>query len=157
MPVKNGEAKSWARETVKGLWTTPMIPMLADGAIDHEGIAHNVEHILARKVGGVGFGFSEPWYLTIAERMAAFKTFVQAVAHRVPCYVHALDYSVPETVNLVRYCTDLGADAVMLWAPMEFTKTEEMACAWYEYVAGQVEIPIFAYNTYHSGRNLSIE
>lgn len=156
MPVKNAEAKGWAREHVKGLWTTPMIPMNEDGSIDHEGIRQNIEYIVALGVGGVGFGFSEPWYLTLRERMDAFRVFVDAVAGRVPCYVHALDYSVPETVNLVRYCGEIGADAVMLWAPMEFTKSEDMAVDWYTYVAGQVEVPIFAYNTYHSGINLSI-
>jgi 4-hydroxy-tetrahydrodipicolinate synthase len=157
MPVKNKDAKMWARQSVKGLWTTPMIPMLPDGSVDHVGIAANVERILSLDVGGIGFGFSEPWYLTLAERMASFKTFVAAVGKRVPCYVHAIDYSVPETVNLTRYAAELGADAVMLWVPMEFSKTEQLACEWYEHVASQVEMPIFAYNTYHSNRNLSID
>ena len=156
MPVGNREAKAWAREHVRGLWTTPMIPMLEDGSIDHDGIRHNVDYILALGCGGMGFGFSEPWYLTLAERREAFRTFVDAVAGRAPCYVHAIDTSVPETVHLVRYCGELGADAVMLWTPMEFAKTEDAAVEWFEYVASQVEVPIFAYNTYHSGRNLSI-
>lgn len=157
MPVGNSEAKGWARREVKGLWTTPMIPMLPNGDVDHAGIRANVDHILSLDVGGIGFGFSEPWYLTLEERMASFKTFVDAVQGRVPCYVHAIDYSVPETINLTRYCARLGADAVMLWVPMEFTKTEDLACEWLEYVASQVEMPIFAYNTYHSNRNLTIE
>jgi 4-hydroxy-tetrahydrodipicolinate synthase len=157
MPVANPESRAWARESVKGLWTTPMIPMLPDGSIDHEGIRNNVEYILGVGVGGVGFGFSEPWYLTLQERMEAFKVFVDAVAGRVPCYVHAVDYSVPETIRLVNHCREIGADAVMLWVPMEFGKSEGMACDWYEYVASQVEMPIFAYNTYHSGLNLSID
>jgi 4-hydroxy-tetrahydrodipicolinate synthase len=157
MAVGNKEAKAWARANVKGLWTTPMIPMNADGSIDYEGIRHNVEYILALGVGGIGFGFSEPWYLTIAERMEAFKVFVEAVDKRVLCYVHAVDYSVPETVNLVNHSRRIGADAVMLWVPMEFAKTEDMACDWYEYIASQVTMPIFAYNTYHSGINLSID
>lgn len=157
MPVGNREAKAWARANVKGLWTTPMIPMNADGSIDYQGIRHNVEYMLALGVGGVGFGFSEPWYLTIAERMEAFKVFVESVAGRVPCYLHAVDYSVPETVNLVNYSRQIGADAVMLWVPMEFAKSETMACDWYEYIAGQVKMPIFAYNTYHSGINLSMQ
>jgi 4-hydroxy-tetrahydrodipicolinate synthase len=156
MPVGNNEAKAWARGNVKGLWTTPMIPMAPDGSIDHDGIRHNVEYMLAIGVGGVGFGFSEPWYLTIAERREAFKVFVEAVAGRVPCYLHAVDYSVPETIDLIKYSGKIGADAVMLWVPMEFAKSEAMACDWYEYVAGEVEMPIFAYNTYHSGLNLSI-
>jgi 4-hydroxy-tetrahydrodipicolinate synthase len=156
MPVGRHEAKAWAREHVRGLWTTPMIPMLPDGAIDYDGIRHNTDYILACGVGGVGFGFSEPWYLTLAERREAFRVFIDAVAGRVPCYVHAIDYSVPETIELVRHVGELGADAVMLWAPMEFSKTEGAAVEWYQYVTSQVDVPVFAYNTYHSGLSLSI-
>ena len=156
MSVAPSEAKTWARESVKGLWTTPMIPMRSDLSIDFEGIRHNVDRILTLSVGGIGFGFSEPWYLTLAERIEAFDVFVDAVAGRVPCYVHALDYSVPETIRLIEHVEASGADAVMLWTPMEFAKSEEMGCEWFEYVASQVTTPIFAYNTYHSGLNYSI-
>ncbi len=52
--------------------------MTPDGAIDHDGIRHNVDYIIESKVDGVGFGFSEPWYLTLRERMDAFETFVKA-------------------------------------------------------------------------------
>ena len=157
MPAAPADAKAWARERVTGLWTTPMIPMKPNGDIDTQGIRDNVDHIIGLRAGGIGFGFSEPWYLTLEERMSSFKVFVDAVDKRIPCYVHAVDYSVPETIRLVRYCTEIGADAVMLWVPMEFTKSEAMACDWYEYVASRVSVPMFVYNTYHSGRNLSIQ
>lgn len=128
-----------------------------DFSVDFDGIRHDVDYIVGLGVDGVGFGFSEPWFLTVRERVEAFKVFVDAVAGRVPCYVHALDYSVPETINLIEHARESGADAVMLWAPMEFAKTEETACEWYEYVASQSSLPVFAYNTYHSGINLSID
>jgi len=151
------EAKAWSRETMRGLWTSPMIPMTADGEVDHDGIRHNVEFLIDSKIDGVGFGFSEPWYLTIKERMAAFETFIRAVDRRVPAYLHALDYSVPETIGLVNYAGELGADAVMLWTPMEFAKTQDMIVDWYTYVASQVDARIIAYNTYHSGKSFTID
>src|ERR1044071_9095051 len=112
MPVSNSEAKSWGRQVVRGLWTSPMIPMLEDGAIDHVGIRANVDHILSLGAGGVGFGFSSASYPPLAERIESLKALYEAVDRRVPCYDHALDYSVPETIDLVRYCSELGADAV---------------------------------------------
>jgi 4-hydroxy-tetrahydrodipicolinate synthase len=150
-------AKEWARENLKGLWTSPMIPFTADGSVDEAGIRHNVDHLIATGVDGLGFGFSEPWYMTLQERMDAFRVFIDAIAGRVPAYCHALDYSVPETINLVNYCQGIGADAVMLWTPMEFAKSQGMVCDWFEYVASQVTMPIFAYNTYHSHINFSLE
>ena len=150
-------AKEWAHETLKGLFTSPMVPMNADGSIDYDGIRHNVEFLIDSKVDGIGFGFSEPWYLTIEERRKAFETLVSAINKRVPCYLHALDYSVPETIGLVNYSKEIGADAVMLWTPMEFAKSQEMIGDWFEYVASQVSQPIIAYNTYHSGVNFTME
>jgi 4-hydroxy-tetrahydrodipicolinate synthase len=156
MSVSKSEAKTWAKESLKGLWTSPMIPVTPDGGLDVQGIRDNVEYLLQLRVGGLGFGFSEPWYFSLEERIEAFRTFVDAVAGRALCYCHAIDYSVVETVNLVHICEEAGADAVMLWTPMEFAKTEDDAVAWFEYVESQVDTPIFAYNTYHSGRNLSM-
>jgi 4-hydroxy-tetrahydrodipicolinate synthase len=157
MAVSKNEAKAWGREAVRGLWSTPMIPLTADGEVDHQGIRDNVEYIIGTKADGVGFGFSEPWYLSLDERMAAFKTFIDAVDKRIPCYVHAIDYAIPETVRLSNYVRELGADAVMWWAPIEFAHSDEEAAEWYEVVASQVDMPVFAYNTYHSGRNLSLD
>ncbi len=155
--MSSSAAKQWARENVTGLWTTPMIPFTDSGDLDHDGIRHNVEHLIATGVDGLGFGFSEPWYLSLRERMDAFSTFVEAVGGRVHTYCHALDYSVPETINLVNHCQSVGAEAVMLWTPMEFAKSQDTVCDWFEYVASQVTMPIFAYNTYHSHINFSIE
>jgi 4-hydroxy-tetrahydrodipicolinate synthase len=131
--------------------------MTASGDVDHDGIRHNVEYLISAKVDGAGFGFSEPWYLTLQERMDAFETFIKAVDHRIPSYIHAVDYSVPETINLIRHVRGLGADAVMLWTPMEFAKTQQMVRDWFEYVASQVDIPILAYNTYHSAINFDMD
>ncbi|HEX4442085.1 MAG TPA: dihydrodipicolinate synthase family protein [Galbitalea sp.] len=153
----NSHAKEWARETLKGLFTSPMVPMNDDGSIDYDGIRHNVEFLIDSKVDGIGFGFSEPWYLTLEERRKAFETLVTTIGGRVPCYLHALDYSVPETIDLVNYAGELGADAVMLWTPMEFAKSQEMIGDWFEYVCSNVSLPVIAYNTYHSGINMTIE
>ncbi len=153
--ARKSEAKEWARERMKGLWTSPMIPFTDDGALDEDGIRQNVEYMLASKADGMGFGFSEPWYCTLEERKRAMEVFVDAVRGRVPCYVHATDHSVAESINLVRHAQAVGADAVMMWAPYEFARSEEMACQYYEYVASQTDIALILYNTPHSGLLLS--
>ena len=157
MPVSNHDAKDWAREKVRSLWSTPPIPMRLDGSIDYDGIRRNVEYVVGLGIGGTGFGFTEaPTQLSIAERREAFKVFLEAIDGRILTYCHPVDQSVPETIEMTKYCASLGYDAVMLWVPLEFAKSDEMSFEWYEYVASQVEIPIMAYNTYHSGRNLGI-
>jgi 4-hydroxy-tetrahydrodipicolinate synthase len=138
-----------------GLWTSPMIPFDTDLTLSDKGIVRNVEYMLAIKASGLGFGFSEPWHCTIEERKHAMEVFIGAVGGRVPAYVHATDHSVAETVGLVRRAVDVGADAVMLWTPYEFAKSQEMMFDYFEYVASKVDIAMIVYNTHHSGRSLS--
>jgi 4-hydroxy-tetrahydrodipicolinate synthase len=145
------DAKDWAREHMKGLWTSPMYPFTQDYKLDEAGIRGNVEYMLKAKSTGLGFGFSEPWVVSHAERIRAFETAVDAVRKRVPAYVHTTDHSVEETVNFTKHAKAIGADAVMIWPPYEWAKTQDMICDYYEYVASKVDIAIFLYNTYHSG------
>jgi 4-hydroxy-tetrahydrodipicolinate synthase len=149
--VHKRDAKDWAREHMTGLWTTPMIPFAPDLTLDEQGIRHNVERLLQAKCDGIGFGFSEPWVLSIAERKRAMEVSVDAIGRRVPAYLHSTDHSVEETINLTRHAEAVGADAVMIWTPYEWAKSQDMICDYFEYVASKVNIAIFAYNTYHSG------
>jgi len=149
--IHKKEAKEWARATMKGLWTSPMFPFTPDYRLDEAGIRHNVERMLQAKTTGIGFGFSEPWVCTHEERKRAMEVAVDAVRGRVPAYLHSTDHSVEETINLTRHAQHAGADAVMIWPPYEWAKTQEMVIEFYEYVASRVDIAIFLYNTYHSG------
>lgn len=155
--VDKADAKAWALEAVKGLWTSPAVPFGDDGNVDHAGIKRNIDYIIGTKADGIGFGFTEPWFMSIQERLDSFKSFIDAVGGTTPCYLHAIDYSIPETIELINRAKEMGADAVMLWTPMEFAKSEEMSVEWYEHVCSQVDMAVFAYNTYHSGRSLSVE
>ena len=149
--IHKKDAKDWAREHMKGLWTSPMYPFTSDLKLDEAGIKNNVEYMLNVKSSGLGFGFSEPWVCSHLERKRAFEVAVDAVRSRVPTYVHTTDHSVEETINLTNYAANIGADAVMIWAPYEWAKTQEMLCEYFEYVASKVDIAIFLYNTWHSG------
>ncbi|GLZ07500.1 putative 5-dehydro-4-deoxyglucarate dehydratase [Actinomadura sp. NBRC 104412] len=155
--VSAREAKEWARDTMRGFFTSPMIPFDDKLAMDEGAVARNVDTLLGIGVSGIGFGFSEPWHLSRAERLHSIDVFVEAVAGRAACYVHATDHSAPETIGLIRRAQDAGADAVMVWAPYEFAKSQESACEWFEYIAGETDIPFILYNTYHSGIKLSPE
>jgi len=149
--IHKKDAKDWARETMKGLWTSPMFPFTQDCRLDEAGMRHNVEYMIGSKAAGIGFGFSEPWVCSLAERKRAMEVSIDAIRKRVPAYLHATDHSVEETIGLVRHAQDVGADAVMVWPPYEWAKTQQMVIDYYEYVASKVDIAMFLYNTWHSG------
>jgi len=155
--VSRVDAKDWAKANVKGLWTTPTIPFSQDFALDEAGIRKNVDYIVGVKAGGIGFGFSEPWVLSIAERKRAMEVAIDAVGGRICAYLHTTDHSVPETISLTKHAKAVGADAVMIWPPYEWAKNENMIYDFYKYVAENVDIAIFLYNTYHSGVAMSPE
>ncbi len=149
--IHKRDAKDWAREHMKGLWTSPMYAFREDMSLNEAGMRHNVERMLQVKAGGLGFGFSEPWVCTLAERRRAMEISIDAIKGRVPAYCHTTDHSVEETINLTRHAEAIGADAVMIWPPYEWAKSQQMICEFYEYVASKVDIAIFLYNTYHAG------
>ena len=155
--IHKKDAKDWAREKMRGLWTSPMIAFTPDLELDEAGLRRNVERMLQVKAGGLGFGFSEPWVCSIAERKRAMEIHVDAVKGRVPAYLHTTDHSVVETINLTKHAEAVGADAVMIWPPYEWAKSQEMVCEYYEYVASKVDIAIMLYNTYHSGISMTPE
>ena len=149
--IHKKEAKEWARARMKGLWTSPMYPFTPDFKLDEAGMRRNVEHIIQSRADGIGFGFSEPWVCSIAERKRLMEISIDAIKRRVPSYLHCTDHSVEETINLTRHAQDVGADAVMIWPPYEWAKNQQMVIDYYEYVASKVDIAIILYNTYHSG------
>jgi 4-hydroxy-tetrahydrodipicolinate synthase len=69
--------------------------------------------------------------------------------------VHPTDHSTVETIELARHAAKLGADAVMIWVPFEWAKTQDMMADFYEHVCAQIPLPVFAYNKPHSGRLMS--
>ena len=155
--IHKNEAKEWARASMKGLWTSPMFPFTADYQLDEAGMRHNIEHMIRSRADGLGFGFSEPWVCSIAERKRAMEISIDAIRRRVPTYLHTTDHSVEETINLTRHAQDVGADAVMIWPPYEWAKTQQMVIEYYEYVASKVDIAIILYNTWHSGISMTPE
>jgi len=151
------EAKEWGREKIRGLFSSPTIPFTPDLKLDEAGIRKNVDRMVAAKASCIGFGFTEPWVLSLAERKRGMEVALDAARGRVVAYLHAADHSVAETVNLCQYARDIGAEAVMLWAPYEWGKSQDMVHDFYEHVASRVDIAIMAYNTYHSGISMTPE
>ena len=66
--IHKKDAKDWAREHMKGLWTSPMYPFTSDLKLDEAGIKNNVEYMLNVKSSGLGFGFSERLFSFLANK-----------------------------------------------------------------------------------------
>jgi 4-hydroxy-tetrahydrodipicolinate synthase len=153
--VKAADAKTWAFKNIKGLWASPMTAFDQRLNLYPEGLAANVEHLMKLQVNGMGYGHSEPWVVSLKERMTTHEHFLRAVNHRVPTYLHSHDHSAPNTVDLIQHAADNGADLVMIEPPFEHAKTDDQILRYYDYVATRTDIAIILLNTPHSGRLMS--
>jgi 4-hydroxy-tetrahydrodipicolinate synthase len=155
--IHKKDAKDWAHQHGKGLWTNPTFCFDESLRLDDEGSRRNIEYCVQVQADAIGFGFSEPWVCSLAERMHAMEVAIDAIRRRTISFVYVTDHSVEGTIAMAKCAEAIGADAVMIWAPYEWAKSQDMACEFYEYVGSRLDIAIIAYNTHHSGIKLTPE
>ena len=144
------EARSWVRENLRGYFAVLYTPFRGDGEIDQVGLRRNVATTLALPgVGGLSVHsiHQEFWTLTKSERKRITEIVLEAVGGRVPVVVGASDPSARNVVDLAWHAQDCGAAAVMVWPPYYGPRTPDGMRAFYEYVAGRIDIGLIAYST----------
>src|SRR5713226_3793862 len=69
-----GEAQEWARENLRGQWTTLITPFTPQDTVDEDSLRHNIRHIRQLGVRGAGatWGMGEFWSLTLEERKRVY-------------------------------------------------------------------------------------
>src|SRR5689334_17284281 len=106
--IHKKDAKDWAREHARGLWTNPTFCFDANLQLDDAGTRRNVEYCVQVRADAIGFGFSEPWVCSLAERIHAMEVAVEAVGRRVPSFVYVTDHSVENTIGLAQHAQRAG-------------------------------------------------
>ena len=150
MRYGKGEAREWARATLRGYMTILYTPFAPDGTIDEAGLRHNVDRTLALPgVGGLSVNslHQEFFTLTDAERRRLVEVVLDQVAGRAPVVVGCSDPSPVRVVEFARQATAAGADLVMVWPPYYGPRSPAGVRAFYEYVAERIEIGFLAYST----------
>jgi 4-hydroxy-tetrahydrodipicolinate synthase len=144
------DAKAWAKDALTGYVAVSFTPYRADGGIDHDAVAADVEYTLSLPhIGGlyVGSIYQEFWLLSVRERMALAQTVISAAAGRVPVIVAASHTVAEEAIALARHAADAGADLVMLWPPYFGPRDHEGILAFYHQVMAGADIGFAFYNT----------
>ncbi len=137
------DAKAWAKDALTGYVAVSFTPYRADGGIDHDAVAADVEYTLSLPhIGGlyVGSIYQEFWLLSVRERMALAQTVIGAAAGRVPVIVAASHTVAEEAIALARHAADAGADLVMLWPPYFGPRDHEGILAFYHQVMAGADI-----------------
>ena len=104
------EAQEWARENLRGRWTTLITPFAADGSYDREGMKRNIRHIRSLGTAGAGctWGMGEFWSLTHDECIDVMDSVAEEAAGSWPIGAHVTHTSAPEMIALAHHAEDRG-------------------------------------------------
>ena len=154
------EAKAWAFENIRGIFSAPCIPESRDGEIDEEKLRRDVRHMIdVAKVDGIYFhGFyGAYWLLTTEERRSSLEIVIDEAAGAVPVSARVAHQSLKETIALAQHAENSGAAFLSILAPWLGGGSEELVVDYVEQVAASTRLGISLFNTRQSGYVVSAQ
>ena len=128
----------------------PMVTPLAEGeVVDTEGLARQVERLIAAGVGGIYLlgSTGESPALRDEEKRRAILAAVAAVRGRVPVVVGTMSSSTARAIDTIRIAEAAGADAVAVTPPHYYPSAGEAEwTAHYEAAIAATRLPVVIYN-----------
>ena len=134
--------------TFHGTIPPVVTPFTADGALDLPSLDRVVDHLIDGGMNGL-FILGSPGqvaYLTDDERDTVTRRVVERAAGRVPVLVGTPDFTARRVAEQAARAERLGADAVVVTAPLYAINDVAETERHFRMVADAVEIPVFAYN-----------
>ena len=153
------EAQDWARENLRGQWTTLMTPFTPDDEFDEEGMRSNIRHIrsLGTQGGGCTWGMGEFWSLTLEERLRVFETVADEAGGEWPIAAHVTHTSYKDMITLAEHAEETGFDLLIVAPPYMVTKTEDQVVDWVGLLANETNLAIMFYNSPQFGMVMSAQ
>lgn len=156
---KKTEAKEWARENLKGQWTTLVTPFTPDDEVDEKALRSNIQHIrsLGTQGAGCSWNMGEFWCLTREERLRVYDIVSDEAAGKWPIAAQITSTSYKEAIALGKHAEARGFDLLILGPPFIVTKTEEQVIEFTKVVAEATDMAIMFYNSPQFGIVLGAE
>lgn len=160
MNYSKQDAKSYARHNMKGIWAAALAPFTRSLALDEEGFQANIRHwIQELRIDGVFIGGKQGEFfsMSIAERKRTFELAVEATAGRGSTIMSCSDQNMDVVIELARHAQDVGADYIVIHAPvLNFLEArDETLFEYYSAIAKQVDIGIALWSHPDSGYLMS--
>ena len=160
MKYARKDAKSYARANMTGIWAAALTPFKADLSIDEAGFRRNIEHwIEDLKIDGLFIAGKQGEFfsMTIEERKRVFDIAVDAVAGRVGTIMSCSDQNMDVVLDLGRHAQRIGADYVVVHAPVLhfLDEQDETIQAYYASLSAKLDIGIALWSHPDSGYLLS--
>ncbi len=153
------EALDWARENLRGQWSTLMTPFTLDDELDEEGLRKNIRHVRSLGSSGAGFtwGMGEFWTLTREERIRVYEIASDEAAGEWPIAAHISHTSQKEMETLATQAEDLGFDVLIIAAPYFVTNQEDQVIDWVKTLSDKTNLAVMYYNSPQFGIVMSAD
>ena len=154
------DAKSYARNNMRGVWGAIPYPFTADDELDEQGLRRNIRYCIDNKLlDGIycGHFMSEFWALTKEERKRAAEIVVDECRGSIPVMVHTGCTSVKESVELSHHAERIGADYLAVGNPYFMAYDDLQVYEYFRYISERTNAGILITNTGYTGIILSPE
>jgi 4-hydroxy-tetrahydrodipicolinate synthase len=162
MKYKTSEAKDHAKEHMRGIWAAALNPFREDGALDEAGLRRNIRHWVD-DLGIAGLFIAgkqgEFFSMSLEERKRNFEIAVDECGDTAQTIMSASDQNFDTVVDLARHAQNIGADYVVVHAPMLHfvTDPDDTVYNYYKLLCERVDIGIAMWSHPDSGYLMSPE
>jgi 4-hydroxy-tetrahydrodipicolinate synthase len=162
MKYRKSEAKDHARQHMRGIWAAAMTPFTPDLALDEAGYRANMRHwVRDLKIDGLFISGKQGEFasMSLAERKRSFELAVEATAGRAGTIMSCSDQNIDTVLELARHAQDVGADYIVVHAPVLYfmTAQDETLLEYYRYLSERLDIGIAMWSHPDSGYLMSPE
>ena len=152
------EAKSYARNNLRGIWGAVPYPFTSDDELDEAGLRRNIRYCIDNKLlDGIycGHFMSEFWSLTTEERKRAAEIVVDECKGHIPVMIHTGHTSVKESIELSHHAESIGADYLAVGNPYFMAYNDDQIYDYFRSISDQTEAGILITNTGYTGITLT--
>ena len=135
-------------EKLSGIIPPMVTPLTANHALDKDGVAKMVEHLVGGGVDGIFLlgTTGEGPHLSYAIRRELVAEACRCVAGRVPVFVGITETDMDDALAFARDCRGFGASYAVAAPPYYFKLSQGECVAWYMELANRLEMPLVIYN-----------
>lgn len=154
------DAKDYARENMKGIWAAAMNPFREDFSFDEEGLRRNIRHwIDDLGIAGVFIAGKQGEFFSMSmeERKRNFEIAMEETCGRAGAILSCSDQNFDNVVELARHAEAVGADYIVVHAPILhfITDRDDTVYNYYKEICDRVDIGIAMWSHPDSGYLMS--
>ncbi len=151
------EAREWAREHLRGQWSTLVTPFTPEDQVDEAALRHSVRHVRSLGTRGAGctWGMGEFWSLSQDERLRVYDIVSDEARGQWLIAAHVTHNSASEMLALAKHAEGVGFDLLVVAPPSVMAKTEEQVIEYVRLLAEHTNLAIMFYNTPQFGLVMS--